>query len=133
MSDEHFADLAEAARQGRAQILPSDPVGNAAPGSALESMERIAWGDLWQRGQLSTRERRLITLTCLALVGTNRTVGLHLRGALDSGDLSAEDLDAMTLQLAIYAGFPRGSAFNGVVQETLADRTDADGDGDGDG
>jgi alkylhydroperoxidase/carboxymuconolactone decarboxylase family protein YurZ len=126
MSDEHFADLADAAREGRARILPSDPVGNAAPGSALESMERIAWGDLWQRGQLSSRERRLITLTCLALHGNERTLALHLRGALDSGDLSAADLDAMTLQLAIYAGFPRGSAFNGAVQQALAAR-DSDG------
>ena len=125
-SDEHFADLADAARQGRARILPSDPVGNAVPGSALESMERIAWGDLWQRGQLSTRERRLITLTCLALHGNERTIGLHLLGALDSGDLTAADLDAMTLQIGIYAGFPRGSAFNGAVQRALADRTDAD-------
>lgn len=127
MSDEHFADLADAAREGRARILPSDPVGSAAPGSALESMERIAWGDLWQRGQLSSRERRLITLTCLALHGTDRTIGLHLRGALDSGDLTAADLDAMTLQLAIYAGFPRGSAFNGAVQQALAGRAAPDG------
>ena len=123
MSDEHFADLAEAAREGRARILPSDPVGDAAPGSALESMERIAWGDVWQRGQLSSRERRLITLTCLALHGNDRAIGLHLRGALDSGDLNAADLDAMTLQLAIYAGFPRGSAFNAAAQRALTSRS----------
>jgi 4-carboxymuconolactone decarboxylase len=126
MSDEHFADLADAARTGRARILPSDPVGSAAPGSSLESMERIAWGDLWQRGQLSTRERRLITLTCLALLGADRTIGLHVRGALDSGDLTAADLDAMTLQIAVYAGFPRGSAFNGAVQQALADQAAPD-------
>jgi 4-carboxymuconolactone decarboxylase len=131
VTDDHFADLAAAAREGRARVLPSDPVGSAPPGSSLESMERIAWGDLWQRGGLSSRERRLITLTCLALVGTERTVGLHLRGALDSGDLDAEDLDAFTLQLAIYAGFPRGSAFHGAVQTALSDiaaRPQADGE-----
>lgn len=119
MIEEPYANLADAAREGRARILPSDPVGGAPAGSALESMDRIAWGDLWQRGVLSSRERRLITLTCLALNGNDRTLGLHLRGALDSGDLSAEDLDAFTLQLAVYAGFPRGSAFNGAVRAAL--------------
>ena len=121
MTDEHFADLADAAREGRARILPSDAQSSAPPGSSLESLERIAWGEVWQRGGLSSRERRLITLTCLAINGTDRTIGLHLRGALDSGDLDAAELDAFTLQLAIYAGFPRGSAFHGAVQQALAD------------
>lgn len=121
MTEEPFANLADAAREGRARILPSDPVGAAAPGSSLESMERIAWGGVWQRGVLSSRDRRLITLTCLAFHGNERALGLHLRGALDSGDLSAEDLDAFTLQLAVYAGFPRGSAFDGAVRAALAE------------
>jgi 4-carboxymuconolactone decarboxylase len=121
MTEDPYAHLADKARAGRPSVLPSDPQGNPAPGSSLESMERIAWGDLWQRPGLSRRERRLITLTCLALHGTERTLGLHLRGTLDSGDLSAEELDAFVMQLAIYAGFPRASAFNTAVEQALTD------------
>jgi 4-carboxymuconolactone decarboxylase len=93
----------------------------AEPGSALESLERIAFGDVWQRPGLTMRERRLVTLACLGLNGSERTIGLHLHGALASGDLSPADLDAFLLQFAIYAGFPRASFVASAVEQVLAD------------
>ena len=91
------------------------------PGSALESLERIAFGDVWQRPGLTVRERRLVTLACLGLNGSERTIGLHLRGALESGDLTAADLDAFLLQFGIYAGFPRASFVASAIEQVLAE------------
>ena len=91
------------------------------PGSALESLERIAFGDVWQRPGLAARERRLVTLACLGLNGSERTIGLHLRGALESGDLTAADLDAFVLQFGIYAGFPRAAFVASAIEQVLAE------------
>jgi alkylhydroperoxidase/carboxymuconolactone decarboxylase family protein YurZ/quercetin dioxygenase-like cupin family protein len=121
VTDDAYSHLAEAAREGRARALPSAADSGAAPGSALESLERIAFGDVWQRPGLSSRERRLITLTCLGMHGTERTLELHLRGALDSGEITAEELDAFTLHFGVYAGFPRASAFASTLQRILDD------------
>lgn len=119
MNDEPSSDLGERARRGRATVLPSAPASPAAPGSALETLEQIAFGEVWQRPGLSSRDRRLITLACLGIVGSERTVGLHIRGALDSGDLTAEELDAFTLHFGVYAGFPRASAFGVALRHAL--------------
>lgn len=112
MSDD---DL-ERARAGRRAVLPHDPEIRAQPGSAMEWFERTAWADVWQRPGLSMREKRLVTLAVLGLHGTDRTLGLHLRGALESGDLTEEDMDGFLVHFGVYAGFPRSS----FVASTLA-------------
>jgi alkylhydroperoxidase/carboxymuconolactone decarboxylase family protein YurZ len=118
--------LDDAARAGRAWVLPSNPEVTAPPGSAIEAFERIAWGVAWERPGLSAREKRLITLAVLGIQGTDRTLGLHLRGALDSGDVTPEDLDAFLFHFGIYAGFPRGSAFASTLARVLAEKAEAD-------
>jgi 4-carboxymuconolactone decarboxylase len=123
-TDDPYANLETRARDGRARVLPRSPASAAAPGSALESLERIAFGDVWQRPGLTVRERRLVTLACLGLNGSERTLELHLRGALDSGDLDHDDLDAFVLHFGIYAGFPRASF---VASAIAAIRADPDG------
>ena len=127
MIDDPYSNLADRARAGRASVLPSSPQIAARAGSALESFERIAWGDVWQRPGLTRRERRLVTLACLGINGTERTLGLHLRGALDSGDLTPEELDAFLLHFGVYAGFPRASAFASVLERVLEEVGAEDG------
>jgi 4-carboxymuconolactone decarboxylase len=100
---------------------------NPPPGSAIEAFERIAWGVAWGRPGLSSREKRLITLAVLGIQGTDRTLGLHLRGALDSGDLTPKEVDDFLFQFGIYAGFPRASAFGSTVARVLAEKAEADG------
>ena len=122
-----MSDEMDLARAGRRMVLPSDAEIKAAPGSAVEEFERIAWANAWQREGLSTREKRLITLAVLGLNGTDRTLGLHLRGALDSGDLSEDELDAFLFHFGIYAGFPKGSAFAQTMTRVLEERAQAGG------
>ena len=115
-------DDLETARAGRRAVLPHDPEIRSAPGSALEWFERVAWGDVWQRPGLSMREKRLVTLAVLGINGTDRTLGLHLRGALDSGDLSEADVDAFLVHFGAYAGFPRASAVATTLARVVEER-----------
>ena len=117
-----MSDDMEQARAARREILPQDPEITAPTGSAAERLERITWAEGWQRPGLSTREKRLITLTVLGINGGARSLALHLRGALDSGDLTAEDLDAFFFHFALYAGLPRGSVFAEMLGHALDER-----------
>lgn len=123
-----MSDELERARAGRRMVLPHDPEITAAPGSAREKFELIAWADAWQRPGLSMRDKRLITLAVLGLNGTDRTLGLHLRGALEAGDLTEDDLDDFLFHFGIYAGFPKGSAFATTLSRVLDERAAEAGD-----
>jgi 4-carboxymuconolactone decarboxylase len=111
-----YAHLERAGGETFARIMPgieSDPRGVAALGRT------VLFGDVWNRPHLSVRDRRLITLTVLGLTGGERVTRLHVRAALRSGDLSPDELDAFLVHFGFYAGFPRGSALNGLVQDEL--------------
>ncbi|HVM98208.1 MAG TPA: carboxymuconolactone decarboxylase family protein, partial [Candidatus Acidoferrales bacterium] len=60
--------------------------------------------NVWGRGELSRRERRLITLTILMSLGHEGTLRLHLNAATQSGDLSDKDVDELILHVTHYAG-----------------------------
>jgi alkylhydroperoxidase/carboxymuconolactone decarboxylase family protein YurZ len=76
----------------------------------------------WSRGELSRRERRLITLTILACLGHEPTLTLHLNAALRSGDLSDKDVDELMLHLAHYAGWPVAAVGSSVARQVRAQR-----------
>ncbi len=67
------------------------------------------FGELWQRPGLPDRDRRMITIAILATRGLETELGIHLRAALETGDVSPAELMELVLQVAHYAGFPMGS------------------------
>ena len=81
----------------------------------------VVFGELWQRPGLPDRDRRMITISILATRGLETELGIHLKAALGSGDVSPAEMMELILQVAHYAGFPLGSvvyrAFRGVCGE----------------
>lgn len=82
----------------------------------LQVMSRI-----WSRGRLSMRERRLITIAVLAAGGAGRELDVHVRSALLAGDLDVGDLDEVSMQIALYGGWPRGAALQSAIADAAAD------------
>jgi 4-carboxymuconolactone decarboxylase len=80
------------------------------------------FANVWSRGQLSRRERRLITLTVIACLGHEGTLNLHMGAALKSGDLSDADIDELLVHLAHYAGWPVAALGTGVARQLRAQR-----------
>lgn len=80
------------------------------------------FGRLWTRPGLSRRDRKLVTLTCVATTGVRGALDPHVYAALSSGDLSYDDMLEFVLQFAVACGWPRGSLLDAVVLEQEADR-----------
>ena len=82
----------------------------------LQVMSRI-----WSRGRLSMRERRLITIAVLAASGAGRELDVHVRAALQAGDLDIADLDEASMQIALYRGWPSGAALQSAIADAATD------------
>lgn len=84
------------------------------------------FGDLWTRDGLTTKERRLISITCVCLASVPGAIEQHLRAALVSGDISLAELQEFTLHFAYYAGWPKASMVHQVLTTLSAEFEPAD-------
>jgi 4-carboxymuconolactone decarboxylase len=86
-------------------------LGEFAP-KLVDLTEDVLFGDIWERPQLSKRDRSLIT--CAALIATGKTeqMDFHFPTAMKNG-VTREELVEMITHLAFYAGWPNAmSAIN---------------------
>ncbi|WP_329570474.1 carboxymuconolactone decarboxylase family protein [Kitasatospora sp. NBC_01266] len=89
----------------------------------VEVTNEILFGDVWERPQLSPRDRSLVTVSVLAALYHAEQLGYHLGVALDNG-LSVEELSEAITHLAFYAGWP--NAMTAINQlRKIADERDA--------
>jgi alkylhydroperoxidase/carboxymuconolactone decarboxylase family protein YurZ len=120
-AEDPYAHLTEAGRRGRELVTGAPATGPDPPtGGVYDLGEKLVFGDVWQRPGLSVRDRRLVTIAVLGMVGDERPLGIHIRGALRSGDLSREELEAFAVQFAFYAGFPRATLIVNLLERELA-------------
>jgi 4-carboxymuconolactone decarboxylase len=90
---------------------------NVAPKLA-ELTTDVLFGDVWERPQLSKRDRSLITCAVLtALYRPEQLVG-HLGRGLENG-LSKEELGEMITHVAFYAGWPCAGTASRVANEVF--------------
>lgn len=95
-------------------------VAEVAPAMAAYA-ERFIEKDLWNRPELSRRDRSLVTIA--ALISRNDTAELphYLNVALDSGVKPAEISEVIT-HLAFYAGWPNATSAALVARNVFAHR-----------
>ena len=86
----------------------------------FDMIEDTVYADLWERPQLSKRDRSLITIA--ALIGMRQTDQMrsHMEKGLTHG-LSAEEIGEMITHLSIYAGFPAAISAGLVAKPLLMD------------
>ncbi|MFC3997407.1 carboxymuconolactone decarboxylase family protein [Nocardiopsis sediminis] len=71
----------------------------------VQLTDDVLFGDVWERAELSPRDRSLITVTALAALHRPDQLGFHLKLALDNG-LTVDELAEAITHLAFYAGWP---------------------------
>ena len=88
-----------------------------------ELRDSVLFGDVWERPELSKRDRSLIT--CAVLTAMYRTDELrgHLARAVQNGVTKAE-LSEMITHVAFYGGWPTGVNASKVASEVLGSPED---------
>ena len=90
-------------------------VGDFAPKLA-ELTDDILFGDVWERAELSKRDRSLVTVAALIANGNTEQLPSHLNRAKANGLSETELVEVMT-HLAFYAGWPRAMSAVKVARE----------------
>jgi 4-carboxymuconolactone decarboxylase len=123
LRDEPLEDLADTGRVTRAAVLGTYavPVSRATPVTEV-LVGGLEYGHIWSRPHLPRGDRRLITLTCLAVQGHEDGLRAHLAAALESADFDVAALREIALHAGLYAGVTVAlkvdAAIDAVVQQT---------------
>lgn len=72
----------------------------------------FVFGEMWTRGILTARDRRLITLCCVGAADSVFPIESHTWAALNSGDISWDEFDEFVLHFATQMGWPKGSVLS---------------------
>ncbi len=103
-----------------AQSQPSsarDQVRNVVP-KLIDLSEKVLFGDVWERPQLSKRDRSLIVVATLIALGREKQLVGHLQRALDNG-VTKEEIGEIITHLAFYAGWPAAMTAALVAKDVL--------------
>jgi len=80
----------------------------------------FVFGHVWQRPRLSQRDRRLVTLPCVGASDAIGPIWSHVGSALQSGDISYEEMQEIILHFSAYCGFAKGEVMEDVATQSWA-------------
>jgi 4-carboxymuconolactone decarboxylase len=83
---------------------PKNPLADFAP-KLVEITEKVLFGDMWERPQLSKRDRSLITCAALLALGKTEQMNFHFPRAIENG-VTEDELIELITHLSFYAGWP---------------------------
>jgi 4-carboxymuconolactone decarboxylase len=94
-------------------LQPPHPMQSVAP-QLHEISERVLFGEVWAGGELSPRDRSLITVAALIALYRPEQLPFHLNKAIENG-VSTVGLGAVATHLAFYAGWPAAASACGLI------------------
>ncbi len=96
---------------------PPDSLRRIAPKLA-ELTTEVLFNDVWERTELSKRDRSLITCATLAALYRQEQLRFHVRLALANG-VKKEELSELITHVAFYAGWPCAVQAAQIADEVL--------------
>lgn len=93
-------------------------LGDFAP-KLVELTDHVLFGDVWERPELSKRDRSLITVAALVALNRPDQLRFHLGRAIENGVKEQELIEAIT-HLAFYAGWPSAMTAITVAKELFS-------------
>jgi 4-carboxymuconolactone decarboxylase len=80
----------------------------------------FVFGEMWPRPGLSRRDRRWVTLSCVAAAGAVIPIQTHVFAAINSRDCTLQEIQEFNLHLATQLGWPSGQVVDQYISEAWA-------------
>jgi 4-carboxymuconolactone decarboxylase len=93
-------------------------IGDFAP-KLVELTDRVLFGDVWERPELSKRDRSLTTVAALIALNRPDQLRFHLKKAVENG-LTKEELVEVITHLAFYSGWPNAMTAIMIAKEVFS-------------
>ena len=84
----------------------------------VQLTDDVLFGDVWERAELSKRDRSLVTVAALIAGGNAEQLPFHLSRAKENGLTEAELIETIT-HLAFYSGWPKAMSAITVAKEVF--------------
>ncbi|MFL6520100.1 MAG: carboxymuconolactone decarboxylase family protein [Chthoniobacterales bacterium] len=85
----------------------------------VELTDNILFGDMWERTELSKRDRSLVTVAALVALNRAEQLRFHLPNAVKNGVTEPELIETIT-HLAFYSGWPNAMSCMAVAKELFS-------------
>jgi 4-carboxymuconolactone decarboxylase len=108
--DTAMADTPSAARKSFGDIAPA----------LADYTDKVLFGDVWERPNLSPRDRSLVTITSLISLYRVNELPFHLKKALENGVTKDEIVETIT-HLAFYGGWPVANTALPIARKVFAE------------
>lgn len=116
-----MATPANSQQQGTEHSRAQQLMGDVAPKLA-NLTDTVLYGDIWERRELSKRDRSLVTVAALVALDRPDQLRSHLRMARQNGVTQAELVETIT-HLAFYSGWPNSVSAVAIAKEVFAEGT----------
>jgi 4-carboxymuconolactone decarboxylase len=93
-------------------------IGDFAP-KLVDLTDRVLFGEVWERPQLSKRDRSLATVSALVALNRPDQLRFHLNRALENG-MTKEELIEVITHLAFYSGWPNAMTAILIAKEEFS-------------
>ena len=107
------ASDAPAKQPSRAQQL----YGDIAP-KMVELTDNVLYGDIWERPDLSKRDRSLVTITALIALNRPDQLRSHINIGLNNGLTKDEIIETIT-HMAFYSGWPSAVSSLAIAKQVF--------------
>jgi 4-carboxymuconolactone decarboxylase len=93
-------------------------IGDFAP-KLVELTDKVLFGDVWARPELSPRDRSLVTVAALVALNRPDQLRSHLARGIENG-LTKEELIETITHLAFYSGWPNAMTAIGIAKDVFS-------------
>ncbi len=93
-------------------------IGDFAP-KLVDLTDRVLFGEVWERSELSKRDRSLATVAALIAMNRPDQLRFHFARAVENG-VKKEELIEVITHLAFYSGWPNAMSAILVAKEVFS-------------
>lgn len=115
LAQEQSSSNLESAKSRTQQLM-----GGIAPKLA-DLTDDVLYADIWERPELSKRDRSLVTVSALIALNRPDQLRSHLQRARDNGLTETELVETIT-HMAFYSGWPSAVSAVAIAKEVFAEK-----------